>query len=234
VLTQFANIQFDETHMPVFLPLSFECACVLEHSARAAPAAVSSQAQTTTVPVAAASVFAPISTPVTTPAPVAATIPVTVSQSHQHMESTAAVTTPATTPEVFVTAAQRLMSPTAAGTGIMASASAAAAAAAVPAPVSMPSMFPDSASATASVSHTSMAPSFSLEDFDLGKKLGRGKFGCVYLARYKKTPTPFICALKVLYKQQLSKGCVEHQLRREIEIQGNLRHTNVLRLYVYI
>jgi hypothetical protein len=78
-----------------------------------------------------------------------------------------------------------------------------------------------------SVSHSSMAPSFSLDDFDLGKKLGRGKFGCVYLARYKKTPEPFICALKVLYKQQLSKGNVEHQLRREIEIQGNLRYASI-------
>jgi serine/threonine protein kinase len=84
-----------------------------------------------------------------------------------------------------------------------------------------------------SVSHSSMAPTFSLNDFDLGKKLGKGKFGCVYLARYKKSPQPFICALKVLYKQQLSKGNVEHQLRREIEIQGNLRHNNVLRLYGY-
>jgi hypothetical protein len=92
-----------------------------------------------------------------------------------------------------------------------------------------PAAFPESSS----VSLSSMAPTFCLEDFDLGKKLGRGKFGCVYLARYKKTPQPFICALKVLYKQQLSKGNVEHQLRREIEIQGNLRHTNVLRLYGY-
>ena len=32
-----------------------------------------------------------------------------------------------------------------------------------------PSVFTDTA---ASVSHTSMAPTFSLEDFDLGKKLG--------------------------------------------------------------
>ena len=78
-----------------------------------------------------------------------------------------------------------------------------------------------------------MAPNFCIEDFDLGKRLGRGKFGSVYLARYKKRDPPFICAIKVLYKQQLSKGNVEHQLRREIEIQGNLRHPNVLRLYGY-
>jgi serine/threonine protein kinase len=110
-----------------------------------------------------------------------------------------------------------------------------AAAASAESSIAQPSIsFPVTAdAAAASVSHSSMAPNFSLDDFDLGKKLGRGKFGCVYLARYKRTPQPFICALKVLYKQQLSKGNVEHQLRREIEIQGNLRHNNVLRLYGY-
>lgn len=62
---------------------------------------------------------------------------------------------------------------------------------------------------------------WSLEDFDIGKPLGNGKFGKVYLAREKKSH--FIVALKVLNKQQLSKAGVEHQLRREIEIQAHLR-----------
>jgi serine/threonine protein kinase len=72
---------------------------------------------------------------------------------------------------------------------------------------------------------------WSLSDFDIGKPLGNGKFGKVYLAREKKSH--FIVALKVLYKSQLSKAGVEHQLRREIEIQAHLRHTNILRLYGY-
>jgi len=72
---------------------------------------------------------------------------------------------------------------------------------------------------------------WSLDDFDIGKPLGRGKFGRVYLAREKKSK--FIVALKVLFKSQLSKACVEHQLRREIEIQSHLRHNNILRLYGY-
>lgn len=72
---------------------------------------------------------------------------------------------------------------------------------------------------------------WSLEDFDIGKPLGRGKFGRVYLAREKKSQ--FIVALKVLFKSQLSKANVEHQLRREIEIQSHLRHNNILRLYGY-
>jgi serine/threonine protein kinase len=35
----------------------------------------------------------------------------------------------------------------------------------------------------------------------------------------------------VLYKKQLLKSNVEHQLRREIEIQSHLRHDNILRMY---
>jgi serine/threonine protein kinase len=48
-----------------------------------------------------------------------------------------------------------------------------------------------------------------------------GKFGNVYLAREKNSK--YIVALKVLQKQQLLKAQVEHQLRREIEIQSHLR-----------
>ncbi|XP_065064586.1 aurora kinase C-like [Rhopilema esculentum] len=72
---------------------------------------------------------------------------------------------------------------------------------------------------------------WSVDDFDIGKPLGRGKFGRVYLAREKQSK--FIVALKVLFKAQLSKANVEHQLRREIEIQSHLRHNNILRLYGY-
>ena len=73
--------------------------------------------------------------------------------------------------------------------------------------------------------------SWSLKNFDIGKPLGRGKFGSVYLAREKKSK--FIVALKVLFKSQLVKSNVEHQLRREIEIQSHLRHPHILRLYGY-
>jgi serine/threonine protein kinase len=70
---------------------------------------------------------------------------------------------------------------------------------------------------------------WSLRDFEIGKPLGKGKFGCVYLAREKRTK--YIVAIKVLHKNQLVKAGVEHQLRREVEIQSNLRHKNILRLY---
>ncbi|XP_073861683.1 aurora kinase A isoform X2 [Macaca fascicularis] len=72
---------------------------------------------------------------------------------------------------------------------------------------------------------------WALEDFEIGRPLGKGKFGNVYLAREKQSK--FILALKVLFKAQLEKAGVEHQLRREVEIQSHLRHPNILRLYGY-
>ncbi|KAG2768966.1 hypothetical protein Pcac1_g19811 [Phytophthora cactorum] len=72
---------------------------------------------------------------------------------------------------------------------------------------------------------------WKLSDFEIGKPLGKGKFGNVYLAREKQSK--YVVALKVLNKQQLMKSSMEHQLRREIEIQSHLRHKSILRLYGY-
>lgn len=90
---------------------------------------------------------------------------------------------------------------------------------------------PATQSTSSSADAGSNVKSWELSDFDIGKPLGRGKFGNVYLAREKKSH--YIVALKVLFKSQLSKAGVEHQLRREIEIQSHLRHKNILRLYGY-
>ncbi|KAI0545710.1 Pkinase-domain-containing protein [Xylaria curta] len=70
---------------------------------------------------------------------------------------------------------------------------------------------------------------FHLGMFEIGRPLGKGKFGRVYLARERTSG--FICALKVLHKSELSQGRVEKQVRREIEIQSNLRHPNILQLF---
>lgn len=72
---------------------------------------------------------------------------------------------------------------------------------------------------------------WTLSDFDIGKPLGKGKFGNVYLAREKKTK--FIVALKVLFKEFIKTTSSEHQVRREVEIQTHLRHPNILRMYGY-
>lgn len=70
---------------------------------------------------------------------------------------------------------------------------------------------------------------FHLGMFEIGRPLGKGKFGRVYLVRERKSK--FICALKVLHKNEIIKGHVEKQVRREIEIQSHLRHPNILQLY---
>ncbi|PVU95327.1 hypothetical protein BB561_001901 [Smittium simulii] len=72
---------------------------------------------------------------------------------------------------------------------------------------------------------------WKLSDFDLGKPLGKGKFGRAYLAREKKSS--FVCAIKVMYKDELKENKIEKQLRREVEIQTHLRHPNIVRLYGY-
>jgi aurora kinase len=66
----------------------------------------------------------------------------------------------------------------------------------------------------------------------MGRPLGKGKFGRVYMVRTKSAPK-YILALKTLYKSEIVQSKVEKQIRREIEIQQNLRHPNVLRLYGY-
>ncbi len=70
-------------------------------------------------------------------------------------------------------------------------------------------------------------PSLSIASFEIGRKLGRGKFGRVYLARTKAKPH-FIVALKLLWKHEIVKDKVERQVRREIEIQQNLRWVALL------
>mmetsp|Transcript_4900 Transcript_4900/g.8831 ORF Transcript_4900/g.8831 Transcript_4900/m.8831 type:complete len:317 (+) Transcript_4900:390-1340(+) len=72
---------------------------------------------------------------------------------------------------------------------------------------------------------------WKLKDFDIGRKIGSGQFGHVYVARERVSG--LVVAIKVLKKFQLEKGKVERQLQREIEIQAHLRHKNVLRLYTY-
>ncbi|KAG6513746.1 hypothetical protein ZIOFF_024082 [Zingiber officinale] len=76
---------------------------------------------------------------------------------------------------------------------------------------------------------------WTLNDFDIGKPLGRGKFGHVYLDREKKlrVTAQMHSILEFVFLSQLKQSQVDHQLRREVEIQSHLRHPNILRLYGY-
>ncbi|XP_055544723.1 aurora kinase C [Wyeomyia smithii] len=90
---------------------------------------------------------------------------------------------------------------------------------------------PPKPATTAASSSNSGKKIWTLANFDIGRPLGKGKFGNVYLAREKETK--FVIALKVLFKKQVHTQGIEHQVRREIEIQSHLRHPNILRMYGY-
>ncbi|XP_066362383.1 serine/threonine-protein kinase Aurora-3-like isoform X2 [Miscanthus floridulus] len=72
---------------------------------------------------------------------------------------------------------------------------------------------------------------WSMSDFEIGKYIGEGKFGKVYLAREKQSG--YVVALKVIFKPKLEKYRFHPHLRREIEIQRDLDHPNVLRLFAW-
>ncbi|VFQ78787.1 unnamed protein product [Cuscuta campestris] len=57
---------------------------------------------------------------------------------------------------------------------------------------------------------------WSIDDFEIRKPLGRGKFGRVYLVR--EVQSKVIVALKVIFKEQIEKYKLHYQLRREMEI----------------
>lgn len=62
---------------------------------------------------------------------------------------------------------------------------------------------------------------FTIDDFELGKPIGRGKFGQVWLAREKSRN--FIVALKIMKKAEIAAEPKSvKQIRREIELHSNL------------
>ncbi|KAI1193454.1 serine/threonine-protein kinase [Nemania serpens] len=65
--------------------------------------------------------------------------------------------------------------------------------------------------------------------FEIGKPLGKGKFGRVYLARHRESG--YICALKMLKKEEITREKAEMHVRREIEVHSNLRHPGILGFY---
>jgi aurora kinase len=70
-----------------------------------------------------------------------------------------------------------------------------------------------------------------LGHFEIGRPLGKGKFGRVYLVRHRQSG--FICALKVLDKAQIARERAEVHVRREIEVHSNLRRPGILGFYTW-
>ena len=70
---------------------------------------------------------------------------------------------------------------------------------------------------------------FSKEDFEFGPKIGKGKYGDVFLCQHKQTN--FIVALKILDKMKIRMMRAQRQIVREIKYHSYVKHENIIKLY---
>lgn len=70
---------------------------------------------------------------------------------------------------------------------------------------------------------------FCADDFEFGPKIGKGKYGDVYLCKDKRTN--FIVAIKVLDKMTIRQMRALRQIVREIKHHSYLKHENIIKLY---
>ncbi|KJH45852.1 kinase domain protein [Dictyocaulus viviparus] len=88
------------------------------------------------------------------------------------------------------------------------------------------------ADSTVSMQDSGKVPeTWVIDDFDVGRLLGRGRFGSVYFARSKQEGV--VIAIKILMKEEIERHNLRHHVKREIEIQYHLRHPNILQLKGY-
>lgn len=70
-----------------------------------------------------------------------------------------------------------------------------------------------------------------LEDFEMGQKLGEGRFGEVFLAKHKETG--FLVAIKKISKMKIKMNRAESMIVNEILIHKSLHHPNIIKLYTH-
>jgi len=70
-----------------------------------------------------------------------------------------------------------------------------------------------------------------LQDVYLGKKLGRGAFGDVYVGQIGGLPENRVVAVKCISKRAVSKRGLSTQLAMEIAVHQSLVHTNIIEFY---
>jgi len=75
---------------------------------------------------------------------------------------------------------------------------------------------------------------WAVEGFEIGQRVGRGRFGHVHKVRRKGSGQGEgegqLYAMKVLFKAELEESGVLHQLLNEVEIQAQMRHKYILKL----
>ena len=68
-----------------------------------------------------------------------------------------------------------------------------------------------------------------LQRYELGRPSGQGTFAKVYHARNLKTAQSV--AVKMIYKEKVTRVGLIDQIKREISIMRMVRHPNIVQLY---
>eukprot|EP00331_Platyophrya_macrostoma_P008146 CAMPEP_0176419486 /NCGR_PEP_ID=MMETSP0127-20121128/8074_1 /TAXON_ID=938130 /ORGANISM="Platyophrya macrostoma, Strain WH" /LENGTH=615 /DNA_ID=CAMNT_0017799969 /DNA_START=20 /DNA_END=1868 /DNA_ORIENTATION=- len=76
-----------------------------------------------------------------------------------------------------------------------------------------------------------LRPHWRLNDFDVGPKLGEGRFGKIYLCRERTTH--YAVVLKIIAKEAVLHMDLMHQIQREVELHMYCRHRHILRMFAY-
>lgn len=63
----------------------------------------------------------------------------------------------------------------------------------------------------------------------MGRKLGKGRFGDVYMARDLRTG--LLLAIKMISKKEVKEAGMENQVGQEIKVQMFSNHPNILKMY---
>jgi hypothetical protein len=98
---------------------------------------------------------------------------------------------------------------------------------------SLPGEVPESGGGSGGDSVQLQSRQWLLSDFEVGKKLGKGKYGNVYKATDKASKV--VVALKVLFKSEIMHGgdSALLQTKREVEIHSRVHHPAILRMLGY-
>lgn len=76
-----------------------------------------------------------------------------------------------------------------------------------------------------------MAKFVTIDDFELGKPLGTGRFGQVWLTKHKEKG--YVVAIKMMLMSGIKTSIDVKNLRREAEVHLSLDHPNILKMYGY-
>ncbi|CCH58006.1 hypothetical protein TBLA_0A02050 [Henningerozyma blattae CBS 6284] len=79
------------------------------------------------------------------------------------------------------------------------------------------------------ISNINSKNKLQFSDFEIGRGLGKGKFGKVYCVKHKQSG--FISALKVMKKKEIVSYNAEKQFKREVEVQNSLNHPNIVKIF---